>query len=162
QWWKHVEDVIPAIKQVGFTALWLPPAGKAFPGDSMGYAPYDYFDLGEFDQKGKKEVWFGSKDDLIHLIKAAHDNEMQVYADIVINHNSGADDQELNPLNNAMRWTKFTPKSGKFNRDWTCFHPCRFETFDDGTFGDMPDLCHRNPYVFQQLLEYARWSVEEI
>src|SRR5262249_40854538 len=105
---------------------------------------------------------FGSKDDLIHLIKAAHDNEMQVYADIVINHNSGADDQELNPLNNAMRWTKFTPKSGKFNRDWTCFHPCRYETFDDGTFGDMPDLCHRNPYFFQQLLEYARWSVEEI
>ncbi len=42
---------------------------------------------------------------------------------MVFNHNSGADAQEFNPLDNESRWTKFTPASGKFPRDWTCFHP---------------------------------------
>ena len=30
------------------------------------------------------------------------------------------------------------------------------------TFGGMPDLCHRNPYVYTELLEYARWLIEQI
>lgn len=30
------------------------------------------------------------------------------------------------------------------------------------TFGDMPDLCHRNPDVYGGLLEYGRWLIEEI
>jgi alpha-amylase len=30
------------------------------------------------------------------------------------------------------------------------------------TFGDMPDLCHRNPYVYTELLCYAQWLIEEI
>jgi alpha-amylase len=30
------------------------------------------------------------------------------------------------------------------------------------TFGGMPDLCHRNPYIYTELLEYARWLIEEI
>jgi alpha-amylase len=30
------------------------------------------------------------------------------------------------------------------------------------TFGDMPDLCHRNPYVYTHMIEYARWLLDEI
>ena len=29
-------------------------------------------------------------------------------------------------------------------------------------FGDMPDLCHRNPGVYAELLRYATWLLEEI
>lgn len=37
------------MKGAGFTALWLPPASKAanIGGQSMGYDPYDYYDLGD-------------------------------------------------------------------------------------------------------------------
>ena len=31
-----------------------------------------------------------------------------------------------------------------------------------GTFGDMPDLCHRNPDVYKALMEYTRWLIEDI
>ncbi len=48
----------------------------------MGYDPYDYYDLGEIDRKGGKATWFGSKADLLDLIKTAHDHGMQVYADM--------------------------------------------------------------------------------
>ncbi len=30
------------------------------------------------------------------------------------------------------------------------------------TFGEMPDLCHRNPHVYTQVIEYARWLLEDI
>ena len=44
----------------------------------MGYDPYDYYDLGEFDQKGSVATWFGPKADLLALIEAAHTAQMQV------------------------------------------------------------------------------------
>lgn len=30
------------------------------------------------------------------------------------------------------------------------------------TFGDMPDLSHRNPHVYAEILKLMRWLVEEI
>ena len=161
-WWNYLNSRLPEIAQAGFTSLWLPPANKAAEWNSMGYDPYDYFDLGEFDQKGAIPTWFGTKDDLLTLIQSAHKLNLQVYADLVFNHNSGGDEQELNPLDQQMRWTKFSPKSNRFPRNWECFHPCRYESWDGVTFGDMPDLCHRNPDVYAALIEHARWLIEAI
>jgi len=162
QWWVEVEKRIPALQQAGFTAIWLPPVSKAASWKSMGYDPYDYYDLGEFDQKGGIPTWFGTKAELLSLIQTAHAHGMQVYADMVFNHNSGGDAQEENPIDHKMRWTKFNPESKQFSRDLKCFHPSRYEQWDGATFGDMPHLCHRNPYVYDQLLEYARWLLEII
>jgi alpha-amylase len=164
KWWKHVRSQIPALAKAGFTTLWLPPVHKAanMGGQSMGYDPYDYYDLGNYNQKGSRPTWFGTKRELLALIKDAHTYQMEVLADMVINHNSGADATELNPLLNQERWTVFRPKSRKFRRDWECFHPNRYERWDESTFGDMPDLSHRNPYVYQEIMALARWLVEEI
>jgi alpha-amylase len=162
KWWVEVTNRIPSLAQTGFTALWLPPVNKAASWKSMGYDPYDYYDLGEFNQKGGVPTWFGARAELLELIKTAHGNGLQVYADMVFNHNSGADGQESNPLDGKERWTKFNPLSNQFSRDWTCFHPSRYELWDNETFGDMPDLCHRNPRVYTDLLEYARWLLETI
>jgi len=164
KWWEHVSSRIPSLSRAGFTALWLPPASKGanIGGPSMGYDPYDYYDLGDIDQKGKKETWFGSKKALLSLIKEAHKNSMHVYADIVINHNNGADEEEYNPINKEMMWTKFNPGSGKFFRDWKCFHPSPYKIRDEEPFGGMPDLCHKNPYVSRELLKFAKWLIEDI
>jgi len=108
----------------------------------MGYDPYDYYDLGEFDQKGGVPTWFGSKADLVDLIESAHAAGLHVYADLVFNHNSGGDAQELNPIDGRSRWTRFEPKSAKFPRDWKCFHRAGTRPGTGATFGDMPDLCH--------------------
>lgn len=162
QWWNTVKSRVAALRQVGFSSLWLPPACKAASARSMGYDPYDYYDLGGFDQKGSISTWFGSSAELCSLIATAHQQQMQVYADLVLNHNSGGDGQELNPIDGRTRWTKFGPKSGKFARALDCFHPSHYETWDGMAFGDMPDLCHRNPYVYEQLMEVARWLIEDV
>ncbi len=164
KWWNFVETKLNTLSATGFTALWLPPACKAanLGGMSMGYDPYDYYDLGDINQKSSKPTWFGSASELKSLIKHAHQQGIQLYADLVLNHTNGADKVEINPLTGAKRWTKYTPKSGKFARDWTCYHPSYFERMDDEAFDTMPDLCHRNPYVYSELMEYARWLIEEI
>ncbi len=164
KWWEYVRSKVPELARTGFTALWLPPVHKAanLSGPSMGYDPYDYYDLGEFDQKASVPTWFGSKQALLDLIEAAHREKLTVLADMVINHNSGADAAETNPVSGQTRWTLFQPRSGKFPRNWECFHPSMYESWDEGTFGDMPDLSHRNPYVYAELLKLTRWLVEEI
>ncbi len=164
QWWNYVNEKIPSLAEVGFTSLWLPPIHKAANlfGPSMGYDPYDYYDLGEFDQRGTVPTWFGTRKELESLIENAHKHGMSLIADMVLNHNSGADAQEVNPITGQLRWTVFDPKSRKFPRNWECFHPSMYESWDEMTFGDMPDLSHRNPYVFGELLKLSRWLIEEI
>jgi alpha-amylase len=164
QWWNFINEKIPALAKVGFTSLWLPPIHKAanLSGHSMGYDPYDYYDLGEFDQKGGIPTWFGTRKELESVIESAHRLGLSLIADIVINHNSGADAQEVNPITGQSRWTVFNPKSEKFARNWECFHPSMYESWDEMTFGDMPDLSHRNLYVYAELLKLMRWLIEEI
>jgi alpha-amylase len=164
QWWNHINEKIPLLAKTGFTALWLPPIHKAANlfGPSMGYDPYDYYDLGEFDQKGGVPTWFGTRKELECLIENAHRHGLSLIADMVLNHNSGADAQEVNPITGQLRWTLFNPGSGKFPRNWECFHPSMYESWDEMTFGDMSDLSHRNPYVFGELLKLSRWLIEEI
>lgn len=90
---------------------------------------------------------------------SAHTNNLFVYADLVFNHNSGGDEEEVNPIDNKKRWTSFKPKSGKFFRDWTHFHPSEYETMDDLVFGNFLEKnsinhCHR-PSV-QGKISYQR------
>src|SRR6266508_1181160 len=164
QWWNYVCEQVPSLARVGFTSLWLPPVHKGanLGGPSMGYDPYDYYDLGDCDQKGSVPTWFGTNAELLSLIQTAHGNGLSLIADIVMNHNNGADEQEVNPITNQPRWTLFKTQSGKFPRNWECFHPCLYESWDEMTFGDMPDLSHRNPYVYAELLKLVRWLIEEI
>jgi alpha-amylase len=130
----------------------------------MGYDPYDYYDLGDFDQKGAVKTLFGNRAELENLIKVARDNHIGCYADMVINHNGGADEEEVNPLDGQKRWTKFNPRSGKFPRDWNCFHPSRYEEFmvEGENYGGFPHLCHRNPHVYMEMYRWARFLIEEL
>ncbi len=90
--WTQVENNAPALSDNGFTALWLPPAYKGAGGSNdVGYGVYDMYDLGEFDQKGAVRTKYGTKDQYLDAIKAAHANNIQIYGDVVFNHRGGAD-----------------------------------------------------------------------
>ena len=78
------------------------------------------------------------------LWEEAHKFNMQVYADMVLNHTNGADEEELNEFDGERRWTKYTPGSKLFNRDWTCYHPSYFERWDDEVFEDFVATRKRN------------------
>ncbi len=163
-WWNFIGDRIEALAASKINALWLPPVSKAADNRGNGYDPYDYWDLGDYDQKGGVKTLYGNRAELEALIKKAHDHGIGLYADMVINHNSGADEQEVNPLDGQTRWTKFAPKSGKFPRDWNSFHPSRFEQVmvEGENFADFPHLCHRNPDVYKAMFDYARFLIEEL
>ncbi len=146
-WWNTVKGKLSAWNNAGISCIWLPPASKAQNGAySMGYDPMDYYDFGNYSQMGSTETRFGSKTELTSLITTAHNYQISVYADIVINHNSGGA-SEWNPFANANTWTKFVPKSGKFNRSYYDFHPNDYHRNDAGAFGGFPDLCHHKSYV---------------
>lgn len=164
EWWNHLTEKIPTLSASGFDSLWLPPISKSADPSSVGYDPYDYFDLGDYDQKGSVKTVYGNRSELEKLIKTIHEHKMGAIADMVINHNSGADEEETNPLDGTKRWTKFNPKSGKFPRDWNCFHPSRYERvmMDGENFAGFPHLCHRNPRVYEAMYEYARMIIEDL
>ena len=89
-WWDQLSHKVKEWNKAGITSIWLPPISKAEgAAKSMGYDPTDYFDLGEFHQKNTLETRFGSKKELLNLITLAHKNNLEVIADIIINHNSG-------------------------------------------------------------------------
>lgn len=93
--WNQLKENAPNLKSMGFSAVWLPPACKTSNGaDDTGYAPYDLYDLGEFDQKGSVRTKYGTKQEYIDAVKAVHDNNMQAMVDIVLNHKAGGDETE--------------------------------------------------------------------
>ncbi|GAA5031401.1 alpha-amylase [Marivirga lumbricoides] len=146
-WYNTVKSKLASWDAAGISAIWLPPVSKAMNGPySMGYDPSDYFDLGEYNQNGSVETRFGSKAELISLINTAHNYDIQVYADIVLNHNSGGQ-SESNPFTGTSTYTDFNPASGKFYRSASDFHPNNIVGYDEGVFGGFPDLSHSVPYV---------------
>ena len=87
--------------------MWLPPAFKSGNGpDEPGYAVYDLYDLGEFDQQGSIHTRYGTVAEYCAAIEALHQQGIQVIADIVLNHRIGADEKELvwlQPVDTADR-----------------------------------------------------------
>lgn len=156
EWWDFVAARVPELAKAGFTHLWLPPAQKSHNNPSMGYDPYDFYDLGEFNQKMGVETWFGSRAEHAGLITTVHAHGMKAIADVVYNHKSGGG-LEYNPNTGTSTYTSFTPLSGAYQLHYNNFHPSTYEQSDQGTFGDMPDLAHVNPDTWNVVLSYQKW-----
>lgn len=140
--WTKVAAEANHLKEIGVTSVWLPPAYKSNNAAyDVGYAVYDLFDLGEFDQKGSVPTKHGSKDEYLKAIDALHESGIEVLADVVFNHKAGGDELEkisvrtVNPEDRneftsdvfeIEAWTKFTfpGRQGKYSAfiwDHQCF-----------------------------------------
>lgn len=130
----------PTLQELGITGVWMPPAAKGTSLQDVGYGNYDYWDLGEFDQKGGVRTKYGTREELEACIKALHDHGLQVYADMVFNHKGGADEKEtfqavmvdqnnrlldVSDAHDIEAWTKFTfpGRKGKYSDFiWHYYH----------------------------------------
>ena len=93
--WRKVKENSKYLSDKGITSIWLPPAYKGVGGvHDIGYGVYDLYDLGEFDQKGSIPTKYGTKDEYLEAIQELKLNNIQVIADIVLNHKLGADETE--------------------------------------------------------------------
>ncbi|MED4313066.1 alpha-amylase [Heyndrickxia coagulans] len=92
--WNRLKEMAPELKKTGIDAVWLPPVTKGQSDMDNGYGVYDHYDLGEFDQKGTVRTKYGTKQQLHEAISACHEQDIQVYIDVVMNHKAGADETE--------------------------------------------------------------------
>lgn len=84
--WNDLADKMPEIAEAGYTSLWLPPPAKAGSVFSVGYDPFDPFDLGDKNQRGTVRTRYGTKQELLHLVEMAHRFGLRVYFDNIMNH----------------------------------------------------------------------------
>lgn len=139
--WNKCRAQAPRLAEFGITDVWLPPAYKAgFIEDNVGYAVYDLYDLGEFDQKGLLKTKYGSRQEYLDCIKAFQNSDIRVLADVVLNHRVGADEFEdatavrVNPNNRLENWSdpytissptvfNFPGRNGKYSKfTWNHTH----------------------------------------
>ena len=139
--WRSLAHQAPQLARAGISAVWLPPAYKGMGGSrEVGYAAYDLYDLGEFDQQGTVRTKYGTKDEYLQAIQACKAVGINVYADVVFNHKIGGDyeeDFEAIPVDLANRhhalgqarpirsWTgfNFPGRQGKYSAmEWHWWH----------------------------------------
>jgi len=89
--WKKLKEDAKHLHDIGITAVWIPPAYKADEQQDEGYATYDLYDLGEFDQKNTVRTKYGTKQELKDMIEELHKHNISVYLDAVMNHKSWGD-----------------------------------------------------------------------
>lgn len=147
-WSNYLVEIAPRLKSLGIDAVWIPPTIKNTGTNSVGYAPFDHYDLGDKYQKGNVKTRMGDKDELLRMVAVLKANGIDVIQDIVLNHVTGAgsangqggqdasamDDGSTNKYKN-FRYTCFdTPASnetaanylnraGRFPKNWTNFYP---------------------------------------
>ena len=93
--WQKLSRMAHWLAFRGFTAVWLPPAYKGELGDrEVGYAVYDLYDLGEFNQKGTVRTKYGTAEEYIDCVSALKRVGIKPVADVVLNHRIGGDEEE--------------------------------------------------------------------
>lgn len=151
-WADYLTELTPRLKEMGIDAVWIPPSYKNHSTSSVGYSPFDHYDLGDKYQKSTTSTRIGKKDELLRMIGVMHANGIEVIQDIVLNHidnaggPSGEGGQDLESIYSTVssggyknfRYSSFnTPeqhtgnididdylsKSGRWPKNYPNFHP---------------------------------------
>lgn len=152
----HIKDTSDWLRDLGITSVWFPPAYKSAGGGySVGYDPYDLFDLGEFDQKGTIATKYGTRAQYEEACKTIQSKGISVIVDIVLNHKAGGDEKErfkvvqvsednrketISDVFEIESYTNFTfpgrlEKYSNFHWNFTCFSGVDYaEGRDKGIF----------------------------
>lgn len=147
-WANYLAELAPRLRELGIDAIWIPPTVKNQSQNSVGYAPFDHYDLGDKYQKGFLKTKLGDKDELLRMIAVMKANGIDVIQDIVLNHITGAgsassaggsdpnalDDGTTNKFKNFRYVSYASPsinessanylaRTGRFSKNWQNFYP---------------------------------------
>ncbi len=166
-WADYLARLAPRLRELGIDAVWIPPTIKNQNATgSVGYAPFDHYDLGDKFQCGSTRTRFGTKDEYLRCVAILHANGIQVIQDVVFNHLSGAGSATgaggSDPAAPGDTFKNFryacwaTPatsetaahylaRRGRFPKNWQNFHPNPDHNTSSGDvtsqmFG--PDVCY--------------------
>ncbi|QOJ13770.1 MAG: hypothetical protein HRU75_03550 [Planctomycetia bacterium] len=86
--WETIERRMPDVFTSGYSALWLPPPGRADTGGfSVGYDVFDRFNLGT----PLNPTLYGTEQSFRSMVEAAHTADVSVFVDLILNHNGFRD-----------------------------------------------------------------------
>jgi alpha-amylase len=147
-WANYLTELAPKLRDLGIDAIWIPPTIKNAGTNSVGYSPFDHYDLGDKFQKNSVKTRMGDKDELLRMMAVMKANGIDVIQDIVLNHatNAGSaagqggydpsamDDGQTNKYKNFRYVSYATPalnetslnylsRSGRFSKNWQNFYP---------------------------------------
>ncbi len=161
-WYPTMQSNAVSLKSMvggyGINRIWFPvPQKSASGGYSMGYDPFDYYDLGSYSQNGGPGTHFGTQAQLKSAIQAFKAQGISCMADIVLNHRTGGK-LELNTYNNTSNYTDFSAaQSGMCLWHWDSFHPNSYHYADEGTFGGYPDICYVAGSAYTAMKAWLPW-----
>ncbi|MBC7807046.1 MAG: DUF1939 domain-containing protein [Akkermansiaceae bacterium] len=169
-WWDNLSLKANEIKLAGFTAVWIPPVNKgAAGGYSMGYDPFDDYDMGSKDQLFTFPTRFGNREQLQKSVAMMRANGLDVYVDMVLNHRNG------DPGNYSFQYRNAYGANGqgRFQKGTFDFHPNVPQDpnvpNDDSQFGR--DIAHINgarpqgysvSYMFDGLQKSGDWMTKAL
>lgn len=85
--YRTITQRLPEVVAAGYGALYLPPPTKSGGGQySVGYNPFDRFDMGDRLNMGTVRTKYGTAQELHELIRVAKRLGLEVYCDVVYNH----------------------------------------------------------------------------
>lgn len=119
-WWDHLAHQANTFRRDGFSEVWIPPVLKgASGGYSVGYDPFDDYDIGSKFQKGTLPTHYGTREQLERCCAIFRANGLGTYCDMVNNHRDG------DPGNWQFNYLDAygTPNGGRFPKSYYDFHP---------------------------------------
>ena len=141
---KGIEQHLDYITDMGFDAIWISPIVKNAEGSYHSYHTIDFYDINEN---------FGTKQDILDLVKKCHDEDVFIMLDVVANHVGlvGNDFSSINPFNSPEHYHEPCTIT-----DWT-----NYVMVENCRLADLPDLKHENDYVADELLRWIKYMVKE-
>lgn len=128
-WWNIIASLSTNIASAGFTMVWLPPPYKgANQDESVGYDPFDHYDLGEYNQgSGFERTRYGTKAELATALSSLAASNVMRICDIVPNHmagGSGGDFKTYDYPHNTWEksTTDFHPSAAGHNDELYPYH----------------------------------------
>lgn len=152
------------LKELGIDVIWLSPVYES-PNDDNGYDISNY-------QGIMKE--FGTMEDFDEMLRTAHEKEIKLVMDLVVNHTSDehpwfveSRKSRENPYRDYYIWRE--PKDGKEPNNWgSCFSGSAWQ-YDEKTemyylhlfSKKQPDLNWDNPKVREEVFNMMNWWLDK-
>lgn len=144
--WRQIQARLPEVVQAGYNTLYLPPPEKAATGSaSVGFDPFDRFDLGDRFQQGSVRTQYGTTQELLELVDAAHQLGLRVCFDTVTNHNANRS-SNVEPSGYPNQIPEDFHFQGTSGQTITDFTPFGFQIFNDELLG-LVDLAQEDGNV---------------
>src|SRR5688500_10626849 len=136
---RAIQDKLDDLADLGINAIWLAPINASI---DYGYSVTDYFELRDN---------FGTKEDFLAMVQAAHARGIRILMDFVPNHTS-----------NEHPYFKDTVEKGSDSPYWDFYD--RDENGDYTYYFDwthLPNLNYKNPEVRRMMIEAFSYWVRE-